>query len=125
MARYRAEKTVRLFVQGEADFQHHLVAFNLALRDMTAHFSDFEPSDVMHGFGGPRNGPLNGIFNTFGAGADHLGHLVDSIFHVAFSCRIGLLSQRSRVPSVAEKQPPGRSEESRVGKEGGRKGRSR
>src|SRR3546814_13433301 len=104
MARYRAEKTVRLFVQGEADFQRHLVALNLALRDMTAHFSDFEPSDMMHGFGGPRNGPLNGIFNTFGAGADHLGHLVDSIFHVAFSCRMGLLSQR-------------RSEERRVGKE--------
>src|SRR3546814_11749317 len=105
MARYRAEKTVRLFVQGEADFQRHLVAFNLALRDMPAHFSDFEPSDVMHGFGGPRNGPLTGIFNTFGAGADHLGPLVDSIFHVSFSCRLGLLYHRSRVPRVALKQP--------------------
>lgn len=73
-------------VESETQADNDLIMSNLAISDVTSHFFDFEPVQVLNGFGSLGNGLSNGVVMAFTGRTGHFDNFINMITHRNFAC---------------------------------------
>src|SRR5690606_3355767 len=73
-----------LLIQCESDFDRDLPVGDGAVPNVAARFYDLEPTDVADRIAGPRDGGVDGVFDTLGGGAGQFDAFVDVVAHAVF-----------------------------------------
>src|SRR3546814_9957354 len=97
LARISRAATSFALINTKTDLQHDLKAFYCLILDLTTHFSDLKPLQIIKCFGGSCDRAFDGVFHTGIRCADDFNDLGDVIHDSSLSAEVRLNSSTEQI----------------------------